>query len=567
MSHKSILSVKSKLYRFQTDLIQIKILVKHFLLRSFKNNSLHTEDQKVSLMSLGFALLFVVGTAWGALMGTIGEKFQFITIMMTLTGIFSVLYWDSFFFDSKDHINLVVLPVKSSLILISKFSSVLLIICFITMTFSITSTFFFTQSLAKGGTLLKIHYWATLVLTNFLANFSIFLIITAMQGILMLFIRGRGLSRILPFVQGFLLIGLVSVFQWFPRVYKSLPGMEKKLSQWHYFFPPIWFNGFHHYLLDPDLPLYGIHFKFALLLGIVLPSAAYLICLPLSLKGFLNRSSGKKLRAAIFSRRLLHRAKLKFNSLFLRDSVERAVFYFFILIFKRNKSLKMRLAMYLALPIGVFLTHLGFVYFDKGLSYMSRVSVPLISFPVLLYFSLIAGLRILAEHPVNLRANWLFKLSTESHIESFLKGAKKAMFFYTILPLTLILAFFYFTIWEFSSALIHIVFCILIALIWQEVLFFSFNKIPFTTEYNLQILDMKSSWWLLLTAYLFYYHVIPTLGTWLQEFPIINLAYYLTVGAILFWLKWQKKRNGQYLELKLIFEEEPDPAMLSLNLK
>lgn len=554
--------------RHRLGRMQMPVLIKHFVRQTLRSESLDLDDRQSGQMAFALAMFTMLGTVLGAFQGLNGKKFLFTTIMMTVTGLFSVVNWDTIFLDARDYFNLVALPVLRINIYIAKVLSVLVVIGIISIAFGAVSTVFFTQFDAPkygSGVGFFWYYWVTLVLTNFLANLSIFLMVAMVQGLVTLVFRG-GLQRKASFmVQVTLMLGMGSVFVWFPRIYSMYPDMAEKISSWHTYFPPLWFYGFHRYLVDANGGLYARHFIMALA-AVILPLLIYAVSLPMSLRGFLKRSEGKRIHYLRIFRTPLKWIKNVFHRLFLEDPAERAVFYFFIRMLKRNRKLKLRLAMFLALPIGFAITYMVFLYFDIGMNNLQRLNVPMIAYPFMLFFALVVGLRILVEHPAKLEANWVFKMTCEPGIEPYLKGTKKAMYVYCFLPFSLVMMVVYTYLWGIAPAFIQVIYSTLTGLLWFEAFFIGYNKIPFTSEYDPGTVNLKSTWFLFVAVFLLYYLIFINLGVLLQLRPVTNVFFYVVASGLLYWFKWQRIKYRKYETPRLVFDADPDTGMLSLNL-
>lgn len=546
----------------------LPVLIKHFVRQILRSESLDLDDRQSGKLAFILAVFTCLGIVLGAFQGLQGKKFLFTTVMMTITGLFSVVSWDSIFLNARDYYNLLVLPVKQIHIYVAKLLSVLLVIGIISMTFGTVSTLFFTQFEAPrfgSGAGFFLFYWATLMLTNFLANLSIFLMVAMVQGIVLLLFRG-GLHRKASFMlQVTLMLGMGSVFLWFPRIYNLHRSMEETISAWHNYFPPLWFYGFHRFLVDGNGGLYAQHFLLAAA-AVIFPMLVYTACLPLSLKNFLKQPEGKRLHGFRFFRTVHKRMIKVFHRLCLADPSERGVFYFFIRMLKRNRKLKLRLAMFLVLPIGFAATYMIFLYIDMGLINLQRLNVPMIAYPFMLYFALVVGLRILVEHPASLGANWVFKMSCRQDIEPYLKGTKKAMYVYAFLPFSLVMMILYTSLWGIGPAFIHVVYSTLTGLLWYEAFFIGYTKIPFTSEYDPGAVDLKTTWFLFGIIFLLYYYIFIHLGLLLQLNPVMNVVFYIAASGILYWFKWQRNKYRKYEPLRLVFDADPEPGMLSLNL-
>ena len=264
---------------------QVFTLVKHFVLRFVKNDSLQFENERISLIVFALVLLSAIG---GYIATEVGKLF-FITIMMTITGICCVFAWDSMFLDDKDYFNLMVLPIKGRTLYTAKFLSVLVVVGIQSLSFSLVAAALYAYSYAgSSGIGFYFYYWVSFLLTIFLANLFVFLLVAAVQVLLILIFKGRMFAKISFLVQMVLLMGLTSIFVWFPQMYHAVPGLPSTFSSIHYYFPPLWFNGLHEKMLGVGNTIYSMHVYIALTALLVL-LLLYGVSLPLALKRYLRR--------------------------------------------------------------------------------------------------------------------------------------------------------------------------------------------------------------------------------------------------------------------------------------
>ncbi|MCP4157749.1 MAG: hypothetical protein GY757_59115 [bacterium] len=543
------------LVRFKKDEVaQVAILLKHFLTRYINNDTLKFEDQRTEAVIFGLSFLAI----WGLYIASQGEKLLFIVIMMSVTGIFSILSWDNLFLDKKDFDNLSLLPIKARTLYMAKFSSMLVVVGSISIAFSILSTLSFTHTNCPPVCeITPFHYWVTLVWANFLANMFVFFLIAAIRGLLMLLLRGDVHKRVSGLLQVVLLMGFVSVLVWFPKLAEADPGFQTKFTTLHHCFPPLWFNGLHEYLTFNDLGIYSLHYMFATVTLTVL-FLFYLVSLPLSFRQHLKPGTGNKrgygyLRLPAFARK-------GFNAIFLRNPVQEAIFYFYIRTLRRNRKQKIHLALYMALPVSYVVTHMVIFYNKIGAANFRIIDAGIAGFPFVLYFLLILGLRTLVEQPVKQEANWIFRLTEAGKASHYIKGLKKAMFFHSILPLCFSLFFFYLYFWGLEIAFFHSLYGLFTVLVMMEIFFLDYRKIPFTGQGNPAKLNLKVNWPLFGLIFLLYYFIFIKLAVLLILVPPANYIFYPAAALIFIVIGWSNSRG----ETELIFEEKEQSFILSL---
>lgn len=538
---------------------QVKAMTKHFLMRFIKNDTLQLEDQRTELSIFGLTFLLI----WGGYVASQTDKFQFITFSMTLTGLFAVFCWDNMYLDQRDFQNLLPLPVKNRTIYISKFLSVLVVVAGLSLGFSGLSVLVYTLGfvLQTGPTVLWVLYHGVvLFLTIFLANLFIFLLLAAIQAILLFLFKGNLLVRVSLTVQVALLFGLGSVFVWFPRLVDSHAALTNLSYPQHYYFPPLWFNGFYQTLLGQSEAIHGRDTLFALL-GLMLPLAVYLVSLPLGLKRFLNSTAPVKRRKK--ETRAMKWLKTAFHRLFLKVPEQRAVFYFFVKTIKRIKQPKMHLALFMALPTGFTVSYILVEYKGKSTNGILSLEGSLMILPFLLYFLLAAALRTMVNHPLYTEANWIFKLNRQTDTRHYLTGIKKAMIFSLLLPLFLLLLGVYIHYWGIGRALIFSVYGLVNGILMLEFLFLHYNRIPFTSLSNPEGMHAKFTWPAFMILFIVYFALFNSVGSGLLRHPVNNVYFYTFIAAVFWGLEYYRRTR---VDMELVFDDEPVPVLLSFNL-
>ena len=558
------------------ELKQFFSLSKHFLTRLVYNDMLKFEDQQreqqivllvIFSVSIGYISNSILTPYLWSKMFNLSisdlwlQETLILTITMTLTGMISISYWDKFFLDQMDYINLISLPVRARQLFAAKFFSLLIFIVIISTILNIFSTLifaFYPGNLHNfnvfGGALA--HY-----LSNLLGSLFVFFAVAFIQSLLMILFKRKIFKKVSAFFQFTLLLGFLSVFVWFPMIYNSLPSLKDKTSHFMDYYPPLWFTGIYNHMIgsiDPILERNCVSAIIAVFLSVVL----YLLAVPVSLRQYLKNS-------AVNRKRIKHIPLLKylrhiFQKLFLKHPVQHAIFIFYIKTLKRSKEHKLKLLLYLAFPISFFISRFIHIYIEEGKSFFWSINFYFVSIPIGLYFFLIVGLRLIVVHPLMLEANWIFKITELIQIKNYIKGFKKSIIFSSILPIAIITYPFYHYFWGMKLAIYHTLYCLFIALLLLEVCFINFRKLPFASEYVPGKLRLKYFWPYLVLGFLGYFFLLSKLGLYLLSNPYYYLFFFSIAFIIYLGLRFYE--NHKIKELHLIYEEEPESVMLTLGL-
>jgi hypothetical protein len=323
----------------------------------------------------------------------------------------------------------------------------------------------------------------------------------------------------------------------------------------------MWFTGLYETLLGSSDTMFSTLSKISLL-TIFLSVVAFFLFSAISYRRQINRMQeigGKK----------IHFLKLKqffsniFNSIFLRNPVQRAIFYFFGKTLRRSMLHRMRLVFYIAISSGFILIIIMISHGFK-LENFSEVNKTLLSIPLILSFFLLIGLRSVIDIPIELSANWIFQLTEKQRKKHYFIGLKKGIFFFTLLPLFIFLFILYFFLWGWKSSLLHCIYGLTISILLMEILLINYRKIPFTCYY----FPGKTKIQYLLPVYIVSFILFIYLNIFIErtllEKPSKFLIFY-TIFLIVFLVFKIYQNYFFYKKISIVFEEEPEPVMITLS--
>jgi len=569
-----------KIYKLlRGNLKQILILARHFFQRLFINDVVFFEEQMKEKIIAILAILAVFtahlshmllwkytwipdeGTSWV-------EKCHVIFFIMIITGFIAVLEWDVIFPDSRDFSNLLSFPVKIRNLFIAKLASLCFFVFLFFLGINSLSTLVFLLYLPQwqSSNLLFSLRFALAHLTSFLAaGFFIFFAIGLLIGILTSLLGYKIFSRISIFLRSLLIIVFISIMVFFSAGTTGIPALSSFLllkennSLFLYLFPPMWFTGLYETLLGNNDPMFSVLSIFAVLALVVPPFAFYLTGV-LGYRRYIMKMQEAKKRTAHFVR--LKKFFLNpFNSVFLRNHIQIAVFYFFEKTLRRSMIHKMGIASYVATSVAIILIILISGAFS--IQSLSDVNKALLSIPLVLSFFLLIGIRTIVNIPAANEANWIFKLTEGPDKKDYFSGLKKGIFFFMLLPLFAVLFLFYFFLWKWPLAFYHCLFGMLLSVLLMEVLFINYRKIPFVCSYLPGKAKLHLSWIIYIICFLIYAFLMSHI-----EYMILNspLSLFIFYGAILLIIVVLKvfQNNLIYKKMEILYEEKPEPVMVTL---
>jgi hypothetical protein len=559
---------------------QFLILTRHFFLRLFINDIVFFEE---SMQEKVIALVAILAVFSGHLSTVLltkylwirdenlswVEKCHFILFGMLIISFISVLEWDIIFPDSRDFSNLVPLPLKLRTLFLSKFASYFLFICLFALGITAMSTFVFWIYLPKwqSPTLIySLRFILTHLVTLFAACISVSFIFAFLIGILMTVLGYRIFNLVSVYIRSLMMIALVFLLSFFlfriieiPRLFPSLAVLKQNNSSFLYLFPPMWFVGLYETLLGNKDPLFSDLAKWAVP-AVILPLLAFFLISTIGYRKYLKKMREVKKEKTHFNG-LREGLEESFNALFLKNPIQRAVFYFFGNTIKKSNLHRMRLASYMVVAVGIVLILLASR--TTPLGNLDNFDRTVLSIPFVLSFFLVLGIRATSNIPIAIEANWIFRLREIVDKKHYLIGFKKGIIFFAILPLFVVLFVFYIFLWGWMIALFFCLYGFVVSSLLVEIVFVGHRKIPFACTYLPGKRKMHIFWIVYLFALISYVSIMTSLGYELLLNPS-NFLYFYAVILILFILTRYVQNLFILKRADIIYEEEPEPVLLTL---
>jgi len=562
-------------------------LTRHFFHRFFQNDFVDFEDQMKEQMIMVIAILavFFGQAANAALFSYSFEPFgspawldawipktYFLSLFMTLMGFMTVLEWDVVFPDSRDYLNLMGLPIRMRTWFASKFASFLLFIGMFSLGSNIMAVFvipYHLSSFKQGDMAFLAAVGVGHIVSSVLAGLFIFLAIVGIQGILMtllpsgLFRRVSGFVRFLLIV-GFLVLFLSHIAGSFGFIYRKgfswFEGLKKPGATWGCLFPPLWFTGIHEVIIGNN-DRFFLAQTHAGIAGIVGYIFLFFMTFAVSYARQIRKSIEVKIRRDPFGRAKRSLAAL-FNAVILRNPTERAVFAFSVKTFLRSNRHKIQLGSYMACGVALIMILLASA--GIGQRFFDPRSPIVAAIPLILSFFLLAGIRLLINVPVMVGANWIFRITEALDGKNYFIGVKKAVAAVALIPLHAVLLGAYAPVWGWKDAGRHLGFCLLASLLLTKILFFRHSKIPFACTYVPMKAKAYFRWFLSGLAFLAYAWLLPLLERSLMK-DVPEFLAFCGILAGLVVVTEVANRIWIYGKSTLLFEDKPEPAMLTLS--
>ena len=551
-------------------------LLRHFLARNFDSEMFSTRGQwrpvAVSVIALGLpaGMLLMdppyyyspIGTAPETLRAVaIAGELAILTLLSAVTGIVALLLWQSLFPSRLDYHALAGLPLGSARIFIARFLAVL--------------------CMAMGPSLLMAFLPAVLaphqftahgpsqvpLFTRFLAGgvasgvacFFVFFAIVAIQGVLINALPGRIFARFSTYVQGALMaiFFFSGLYSWFITDWRE-PEIARlaDVAPWA---PPIWFLGLDRVLSGDGTPFFLSMATRALeaAAGAVLAAGlAYLLAYG-RYRALLVES-----RDATPQRRPWKWGLLRFLT---RAPRSMAIFQFLTQSLARSRTHRLVL---LAAPIPKWSASLDRWSAASGDLHGVSPLIAILRFvclfgPLAVSFILLAAVRHAFSLPVELMANWLFRITESQGRGEWLSAIDLFVDVVIIAPIHLLTLPVAWAVLGGPIAIRMVVLQWLVSLIAFEVVFRNWERMPLTCSYvpAKRPLVLWFAKWLAVLGVL-----APRLSMFIAAMSQMNeLFFFFLVVFLAIWLWAHHNRRTSARDDRLFYEDTPD-SMLELGL-
>jgi hypothetical protein len=485
---------------------------------------------------------------------------------MILMGFITVLEWDALFPDRRDYLILAPLPIGLRTLLAAKITALFLFLLVFTLALNGCSSILFplmamNPNAPAGYALRFIGAHATAV---FAANAFILLFCVALQGVLMNAVSARYFQWISRYVQLFLLFLFVCLFFLLPRTFSFVKGLNLDNNSLIHFLPPMWFIGLYETLQGHD------HSGFralALVAGQSLAGALamFILTYMVGFKRHVRRSLESSYTVSPSTAEWVGSVLQKLDILFLRNPAERAVFHLACRTILRSSRHRLYLGAYAGVGLALTLVGIGSTVLRSADVGIERYDPPLLSIPLVMSFFILCGMRFIFTVPAELNANWIFRLVQGAPAQEYVSGVRKVMWAFGVVPLPASLYPFYAALWGVEASLLHLSFVFTLAGILVEILLLRFQKVPFTCSYLPGRANLKLYWFPYVASFSLYAYGMASIERRMLEYPVRFVIFYTAAFAVLCYLKL-RRRQLPPSERAVIFEEQPEPAVRSLNL-
>jgi len=574
-------AIRRVVHEDETHLVE---LTRHFFGRFFDNDFVSQSGESalgvahfvILLAAPGFIYFFFLYTAYSQMAElapglfdptSMRDEFIYVCLSMLVIGLLAVLEWDSFFPDRLDFLTLVPLPTRAGSIFLAKASALVVFLFMFAAAVGGPGTFLFPLA-AWGGkhvTFGEMCWWSVVHgLTMAAASTFGFLFFVALEGLLLTVLSYRWFEKASAYLQGGLIASVLMFSLFLPTMIGDLSVLLHSrglLARW---LPPLWFLGLYRALLHYPDPAY-LPLARRAMLGVaavlVISIATYLASYRRHLRRSLEAGEApprEPSHAGQVLRRLAQRA-------FLREALERVTFSFVFRTILGDRRHRLLFASYTGVGVALALESAAALLSRHAVATASGRAAIFLSIPLIISFFVLSGTRLIFEIPAEVRANWIFQLTERQTRPALVSGVRKALIVLGTIPLATLAFPIYALHLSLGEAAAAFLLDFVLVLILIDLLLLRFRKIPFTCSYLASKSGNFAVWlgcWLMLSSYAY---TLARVEDWTLQHPAELVV---SVALLLAGLVWLRVYNRRFLSEgnPLVFEEEPEPAVQTLDL-
>jgi hypothetical protein len=510
----------------ETHGIQFELL-RHFLVRFFDSDLITAPGQAtpavigaisifmpwfavmISPLKHKYAYLSSLESADVYLRAVRADQLWLITLMMSTIGLLTAIKWQSVFPGLRDYRALAALPLRSYQIFQAKLAALLIAATAAIFVLNLFPSVIFPM-ISGGRWALNPSFGVRVGVHTIVCaagSYFFFFSFIALQGVLLVLLKRRLFERVSGVLQSALvplmLVFIVLSFSIEPKVTATV--LHPHFAAW---LPPVWFLGLYQHMLgdrDPEMQVLAAKAVEALTVSILLSFLSYAVSYHRHRTVLIEGPSVSPTKR----RRDLHLLDWLFP-----DPCQQAVIQFMLKTLAGSNQLRM-----------------------------------------------IAGLRHVFSIPIELRANWIFRIAEAGSRREWLEAIDRLVLIVAVGVLLVPLPFEYKIVGP--RAIAEIALFGTAAAVSYEVVFRSWEKLPFTCS---QLPGKTPMWILVLRVYVFL-SLLPLPCFILLSCLYSPVGFLIVLGPLIAIGRYLHASRREYRsEARLVYEESPEPAVQELGL-
>ena len=498
------------------------------------------------------------------------DRTMALLLSMTATAFITLVIWENIFPDRRDSRTLGVLPLRNRCFVVSRLSSIVMLFSLLFLfTTAISSVAFgilgAMNSLDEG--------FMRVAMAHFLAvagaEAFVFFGIIAVQCALLNVAGPRAAHRLAVVLQIALIVTVLQMPMVLPPGTAFVPG-EDGTPGWAQtipasLLPPLWFLSLYQWLIGAAYP--GT-------LQIAWLAAALGAVTPLLALAFYAASYRRLTRLAVEGRPLPRSLKTPLGSravsaatrMFAGAGTAAAVCAFTIRTLGRSRQHRMLLAVWIGVALALTVSATIQAVVRSGWGAFDTPRAALLSGPLIFAALIQTGMRSLFAIPVEIKANWTFRLREPLRLAPALTGAAAALILCGVVPPVLFAFSYAAAFWGVAVGVKHAIFCGVLSVGLVQVLMRAADKVPFTCTYTPGAAHIGKLWPLYLSAFSVFTYSMADLESTLIENTGAFATGVAIFAAIVLVLWFLRIRDSRHL-LQLRFDEEPGDGLTLLSFR
>jgi len=483
-----------------------------------------------------------------------------ISLTLTAAGLMTVFIWDSLFPDRRDCLVLASLPVRMRAVFLARSAALASALGVIVVSVNaFTGLVIPVVLLPPGAGIVDLAgsllaYWAVMLA----AGAFVFLSLIAVQGALVQLLPHRWFQRASGYAQLIAFFAIVSVLFLTPSLAnpRALAAAENQALLAA--IPSMWFLGLYEWMRGAREPVFqelAGRAAAGLLLSLVAVVFTYGLGYARHVRNIVEQPEAAPSRA----RRSLAMAWAA--RLLMRRPLERAIFHFIARTLARSRQHRLLVAIYCGVGLAYTLSAVSRLMHGRNAGRWFQPTPELLGASLDFLFFLLVGLRVAMAIPVELKANWVFRITERADPRQYLAAVRKAMLALGAAPVCLVALPVYGLLWGWWMALGHGVFAVLVSMVLIEALTGNFRKIPFACSYLPGRANLKVMFGVYWGLFLFFSSVAATMEISGLRQPGLFLRQILLLAGALAVLRWRRDSRFHF-----VFEETPEPVVTTLQL-
>jgi len=482
------------------------------------------------------------------------DELWLITLMMSAIGLLTAIKWQSVFPDLRDNRSLATLPMRAYQIFLAKLLALLIVATAVIPTLNFLPSVLF-PALSESRWSVNLFLGRRVLVhaaTCMAGSYFFFFALIAFEGILLLTLRPL-FSNIAGYVQGILvssmLVLVVGSFAIEPTITNT--ALHPSWARW---LPPIWFLGLYQNMLgdpDPQMQVLAHWALIALLTSIFLTIITYFFAYQRHLT---NVEQG--------ARKKTKRRPKEFSLLYFFVSKPRqaAVICFMSRTLAASSQHRTILMGYLGFGAAILVS--GVLGIRTLVQPTRLIAARFVYAHVVMLIFLLIGFRHLFSIPAELRANWIFRVTEQEGRKEWLAAIDRFVLFAGGTAVFLMPFPFEFRLLGWR-ALAESTLLGIFGLLCFECVFYSWEKLPFTCSH----LPGKFPIWIRALQLFGLFGLLTPVNAILLG-CLYSLPVFVTLLILLLvtWTLVHRNRVRAHEEIRLKYEESPEPAVVSLSL-